>query len=215
MTRLRPLETDGRAVAVVVGRLTVARVPTDEARRLDIHAGCAWTVELAAALHGPAKRHAAEAHALRLLATRARTSRELRRRLTLAGHAEADARAVVDTLVEAGLINDEQLAELAADHLADRRGLSRRGIEIKLRQRGIEGSTAQRIAREVRSAEDDSSAARELAAARLRRLTRVDDPEAVRRRLAGYLLRRGFEHEDVARAVSEAWRRHRDQTDLD
>lgn len=215
VTRLRSVGSDGHAIAAVVGRTTVAKLRTTDALELGLEVGTPWTAELADRLWTKAKTYAARSHALRLVAARARTRADLIRRLKLAGHHETDAADAADALIEAGIVNDEAFADAAAGQLAERRGMSRRGIEMKLRQKGVPSDTARQASRAARSAETDTEAALAIASGRLQRMRSVDDEAVARRRLTGYLLRRGFDHDDAFRAVDAALRERRAQHDLE
>ena len=213
ITRLRAIGSEGQTIAVVVGRKTVAKLRASDADALGLAKGQLWTLRLADAVAIHARTHAARTHALRLVAARSRTASDLVRRLTRAGHAERDAREAAEALCSAGIINDVRFAEAAAATLADRRGMSRRGIELKLRAKGVPADTARRAASEARDAEDDTASARELAAKRLSRMTSIEDEAVAKRRLLGFLLRRGFDHDDAFAAVDAALRDRREALD--
>ncbi len=105
-------------------------------------------------------------------------------------------------LEAAGLVSDERYARLfVTDRLAIH-PLGRRRIVMELGRRGIGAEAAARAVDEVYQAGelDERSVAERLARRRAVRLKDVD-PAAARRRLAGYLARRGFAPEIVAEAV--------------
>ncbi|MEM8756466.1 MAG: RecX family transcriptional regulator [Planctomycetota bacterium] len=203
ITSIRMLQ-DGRTAAVTVSRRTVARVRAADLETLGIAPGMSWTDDLAATLYDAAKRHAAQTHALRLTAARARTSRDLVRRLTMAGHARPHAEAAAELLADAGIIDDNAFADAAASSLAARRDTSRRGIEQKLIAKGVDRPAASKAAAEHRDAETDADNAHHLAARRIGRMRSIDDPQATRRRVVAYLQRRGFGLDDALPAVDAA-----------
>ena len=83
----------------------------------------------------------ARAQAIRLLARRDHSRKELRAKLAARGHARAVIEDVVDALNASGLQSDRRFAE-AYVHSALNRGQGERKIRAGLAQRGIESSLA-------------------------------------------------------------------------
>jgi regulatory protein len=136
---------------------------------------------------------------LRWLDVAPRTRRQLADRLRLKGVEDTAAGRVLDRLQAAGLINDEAYARQWIKSKTRSGALGRRRIAAELARRGVPRDTAEEALAEEASA-DESEAVAELArrkAAAYRGLAR----DAARRRLAGFLSRRGFALEDVLRAV--------------
>ncbi|OUM93454.1 MAG: hypothetical protein BAA04_00085 [Firmicutes bacterium ZCTH02-B6] len=144
---------------------------------------------------------AAKAAALRLLAARARSAQELERRLLRRGFAPAVVAEVVAWCHGLGYLDDEQFAE---DWIRARVGRynGRRRIEHELREKGIPRDVVRRKLAELVSDEDELASCLELAR---RQYSRVGDlpPEVRRRRVSGFLLRRGFSPEAVQRALAQ------------
>lgn len=203
ISALRPVGTDGASVSIIVERKKVAKVDTTWAMDEGLHSEMPWTHELAARVHAAAKRHAAFAHAVRLTGVRQRSAYDLTRKLKLAGHDEPDARASVEKLQDLGIINDDTLAARLAEELARSGKHGARGIELKLRTRGIGSDLARSASREAIEESGDPDAVLTLARKRAAQLARFE-PDVARRRLYSFLLRRGFEHDQVRRAVDTA-----------
>lgn len=127
---------------------------------------------------------------LRALSQRARTRSELAALLTRKGVPDAASTRVLDRFTEVGLIDDAALAETFATAAHAERGLSRRAVAMKLRQRGVDEPV---VAQAVAGIDTDSewAAARALAQRRLRSLTGLDR-EVQTRRLVSLLARRGY-----------------------
>ncbi|RNC82168.1 MAG: RecX family transcriptional regulator [Phycisphaera sp.] len=202
VSALRPLGSNGSSVAIVVGRKKVATVDTGWAMDEGIRTDTPWTAELAARVHAAARQHAALAHAIRLTGARQRSSFDLTRRLKMAGHQEPDARAAVEKLADLGILCDDSLATRLAEELARAGRHGRRGIENKLRVKGFKPDLASKAARLAQEEEGDPDAAQTLAHKRARQLA-CYEPDVARRRLYGFLIRRGFDH-DEARNATEA-----------
>jgi len=148
-----------------------------------------------------ASEEAAHAAALWLLESRARTRLELRQRLERRGfEAEAIERAL-DRLTGVGLVDDEAFArDLAASRVEQ--GVDAPRIVVELKDRGIAPDLAVRIAGESAPPSDRAERCRELAEDRLSKLKRLR-PEVQYRRLAAYLVRRGYPGDVVENVVSE------------
>ncbi len=152
------------------------------------------------------RRAAAEVHALdralNMLAFRGRSSAELRRNLLRKGEPAQAVDLVIPRLVAAGLLNDAQYArQLARSKLLDK-GFSRHRLRAELFRRGVERRTAEVAIDEVLREEDfdEDTALERLARQQLPRLRAVD-PDTRRRRLYGYLARRGYASSAIRRVV--------------
>lgn len=203
ITAFRAVGEDGRVMAVHVGLRRVARVETDWLMSSGIHEGDPWTPAVADRLYGAAKQYAAYQHALHLTAAQQRSAFKLVQKLRHSGHDEPDARAAAERLVKLGLVRDDALAERLAEDLARSGKLGQRGIENKLRAKGIDPKLAKAAAESAAAEKVSPDAALTLARKRAPRLTDLA-PQVARRRLYGFLVRRGFEHDEAHRATETA-----------
>jgi regulatory protein len=156
--------------------------------------------------------------ALGLLAHRARTRQELAGKLRRKGFGRDRIHACLGRLEERGLLNDAAVAAaLVRDRLRHRpRGEAR--MVSELRSKGIEQAVAaETIARVFADEEvDDAALAREAASAWLGRQgaavqralgdLRSPDRDKARRRLYGYLARRGFRGDALTHAMDHVER---------
>jgi regulatory protein len=148
-----------------------------------------------------ASEEAAHSAALWLLESRARTRLELEQRLSRRGFEPDAIRRALDRLAAVGLVDDETFArELAASRVEQ--GVDAPRIVVELRDRGVDPDLAARIAGESAPQGDRAERCRELAQARLAKLQGLR-PEVQYRRLAAYLVRRGYPGEIVEPVVSE------------
>ncbi len=203
ITALKAADTEGRVMGVYVGKTRVARVETNWAMEVGLREGDEWTQELADKIYDAAKLYAAYQHALHLTTSRQRSAFKLVQKLKQSGHEAADAQAAAARLADLKLIDDEALAERLAEDLARSGKLGQRGIENKLRDKGIEASLAKRAAQAAASELANPDAALVLARKRAPRLLNLD-PKVARRRLYGFLVRRGFDHDEASRATETA-----------
>jgi regulatory protein len=158
---------------------------------------------LAARLQDASEDTAMYDRALNLLSFRARSSRELQRRLTEKGGSRERAERVIERLRLAGLVNDAEFArQLTRSKLAG--GASRRRVHQELFKRGVAREVADEAVAEVAEDEGvtDADSIERVARKKWRTLRDVDD-ETRRRRLYGFLARRGFNSDDVSRVVRQ------------
>ncbi|MEO0512575.1 MAG: regulatory protein RecX [Planctomycetota bacterium] len=193
---------DESRLAITVGGKHVAVIGVTDADVVSV--GMAWDATLAADVWLAAKTLAATRHALRLLGARDRSRSRLRLLLVQRGHERQAVDRAMGRLVDRGLIDDASLAERRSSTLAARGQHGKRGIEMKLRSMGIGTDTARAAAGEATEGVDERSSAVELAAKRASRFSDALPYDKARRRLYGFLVRRGFSHDDAAHAVERA-----------
>lgn len=159
--------------------------------------------ERLAELEGEDLRWKARDAALNLLSFRSRTAAELRDRLRRKEYAPEVVDACVADLVERGLVDDSSFAEsFVRDRVRLRPRGSRRLVQ-ELRAKGVDSDTAHAAIGEVMEREETTELelAREAAARWPRRAG--EDPQRARRRLFGFLSRRGFGGEVVRQVMDE------------
>ena len=147
----------------------------------------------------PAARERVKARALRLLARREHGVKELGGKLLKKADTDPDdVRAVVQELVDEGLLSDARYAEAVARDAVRLKPRARRHLVGELVGRGVPASLAGRSVDAAFADEqvDDDVLARRLAESYLPRI--ADRPADARwRRLAGFLQRRGFDNERI------------------
>lgn len=138
--------------------------------------------------------------ALRLLAGRDYSTASLRDRLARRGYCHDVAAGVVARLERDGLLNDRRYAErFVAQNRASGRFVGYR-LRQELRRRGISAELAAVVMADEPDAQPEVELARELVARRYAGFDPASADERERRRIAGFLQRRGFGSETV-RAV--------------
>jgi regulatory protein len=138
--------------------------------------------------------------ALRLLAVRARSRRELERRLLRIGFDREEIGEALDALEEVGLVDDERFAQAVVEHETSSRLSGRRAVMSKLMASGVDRATAEEA---LQDAGEDPARAEELAMRRAPRLAFLP-PEVAQRRLVDFLVRRGHSPSVAVRAAAEA-----------
>lgn len=142
-------------------------------------------------------------YALNLLAARAYTIRNLRRKLVQKGFDKVESDDAVDRLMERGYLDDARYAaEFARQRLVSS-GASVRRVEQQLIQRGIARDVAKAATAEAAEDEgfDPAVVLEKLAARKVASMAGLE-PVVMRRRLFGFLVRKGYDLDDVNRVVS-------------
>lgn len=140
--------------------------------------------------------------ALDMLEARARASAELRRLLIKKGEPQADVDAAIERLQAAGLLDDANFARQFTRSKVLGPGLSRRRLHQELTRRGLnrELSSDAIEAVFVEEGVDESATIERVARKKLRTLSKLD-VDTQRRRLYGFLARRGYDSDDIARTI--------------
>jgi regulatory protein len=141
-------------------------------------------------------------YALNLLAQRAYTVRNLRRKLTQKEFEPAEAEKALERLQANGLLDDHKFATEFARQRLVVAGASVRRVEQDLIRRGISPESAKAATRAVVDEEDLDFGDSLDRLARKKLATLGDlEPQIKRRRLFGFLARRGYELDDIKRTV--------------
>jgi SOS response regulatory protein OraA/RecX len=109
----------------------------------------------------------------------------------------------LDRLEAMGVIDDASLAATLAFTQHSRRGLGRSAIELDLKRRHIAPELIEDALADIAD-EDELERATELAVKRIGQLSSYDD-ETTRRRLHGFLARKGYESSVVRQAMDAAF----------
>jgi regulatory protein len=138
--------------------------------------------------------------ALGLLAVRARSRRELERRLLQAGFEAEEVGDVLERLERVGLVDDEAFARQVAEHAFGAKRSGRRSVVSSLTAAGVAPDI---IEATVSEAGDEDERAEALARSRASRFGAVDPAKAFSR-LTSLLVRRGYSPEVARQAARKA-----------
>lgn len=214
ITALTPHPKEPGRVSVEVDRVAVGTIATEGVARLGLSVGAAVDEPV---LHGIAEEGAALRtydRALRLLAARGRSIRELRRRLSIAGEPEHHIAAAVEKLQAMGVLDDAEYARQLARSQIVGRGYAPRRLKQELARRGVARDVADRAIDLVltedaapgsygaESGVDLSETIEKLAKKKLRGLASLD-PDTSNRRLYAFLARRGYDSDDIRRVLAK------------
>jgi regulatory protein len=134
--------------------------------------------------------------AYRYLTIRPRSCVEVERKLQDREFPPDIVSSVIDYLIKLGYLNDEQFARQWAASRVRSRGFGRRRLEQELRSKGVSSVTIKETLGALFEDAPEAEVARKEADKKLRTLTRFG-PEVRRRRLAGFLERKGFSSEII------------------
>ena len=142
-------------------------------------------------------------YALNLLSARPYATRALHRKLIQKEYTTADADDAIRRLVDNGLLNDEKFAEQYARSKMLSTGASKRRLTQDLYRKGIKGDVAAAAIGNVIADEEIDTAALIEQVAR-KKLTQLGDlePLVLRRRLFGFLARRGYDVDEIKAVVA-------------
>jgi regulatory protein len=186
---------------LMVDQQPVARLGIQAIETLRLRVGMEVDARLAGVIAEEATISRAYDRAMMMLAARGRASGELKRLLVRKGEDPRVAGVVVERLTAAGFLDDDAFARQFTRSKSTT-GISRRRIEQELSRKGVERGLATAAVADTFAEEHvDESAAIQLAAEKkLRTLGRLDDVTR-KRRLYGYLARRGFDADAIRETV--------------
>jgi len=111
--------------------------------------------------------------------------------------------AEVARLEAVGLLDDTALAENLVRSLQERKGLGRSGVTSELRRRGVDQAAISAALETDDDGDDEAARCLEIALKRASQLSSYDT-ETAKRRLSGFLMRRGYSGQVVSAAVNAA-----------
>ena len=150
---------------------------------------------------GPHHPRSCHERALGLLAVRARSRRELERRLLQAGFEADEVGDVLDRLERVGLVDDEAFARQVAEHAFRNKLAGRRAVTGKLAAAGVPPDLIASVVGGRGSGEEER--ALELAAGRAARMGSLEPAKAFQR-LTSLLVRRGYDADLARRTARKA-----------
>jgi regulatory protein len=143
---------------------------------------------------------AAYQKALGFLDYRPRSSTEVRKNLEKHGYETEVIEQVLERLGRSGLVNDDQFAQTWVDNRSEFRPRGRRMLSMELRQKGLGDEAIEAAISGLDEVELATQAARKYQ----RKLQGLPKPE-FRRKLAGFLARRGFGYDAIEPVLERVW----------
>jgi regulatory protein len=143
--------------------------------------------------------------ALGFLGYRPRSQAEVEAYLARRRSSPAATQSVITRLTAAGLVDDDAFARYWVENRESFRPRGRRALRFELRRKGVADAVVESAMSEI----DERESAYRAAQNRAKRLSSLDY-QVFRRRLGGFLQRRGFDYEIVKETVDRLWRELRD-----
>jgi regulatory protein len=181
---------------------TVATLSIDDIERLGLQTGTPVNDMLGGRIADAAATTHVYDRALLMLAARARSRQELERLLVKKGEDPAAVTRAAERLAEVGFLDDAAFARQFARAKAVGAKLSRRRIQQELGRRGVGRTMADRAVETVFEEEgiDESESIERVAEKKLRTMGTLDDATR-RRRLYGFLARRGYPSDAISKVM--------------
>jgi regulatory protein len=139
---------------------------------------------------------------LHFLQSRLHSRSELYRKLMRKEWGESVVETVLDELTRLGYVNDERFAKTKALSAVEHKHQGRRRAFMELIRSGVNGDVATRACNDIYGQTDSNAIVRELALKQAPRLSKLD-PVVAKRRLVGFLTRRGFDYDTIRPVIDE------------
>lgn len=140
--------------------------------------------------------------ALHFLSYRPRSITEVQERLTKAGFSENAIQNAVQRLIEAKLLGDHEFSRLWIENRTLSSPRSKRALEFELRKKGVDRETIQNALSDL----DDETPLAKAAAEKYSRRLKTLPFDLFRKKLGGFLARRGFNYGIIAEIVPVIWK---------
>lgn len=164
--------------------------------------------EKIAELRSQDAREVALQRALKYLDYRPRTEAEIRKHLSEKEVEEGIIDEVVKRLRRNNLVDDARFAENWVENRSEFRPRGKRALAYELRQRGIDRKAIDQVLEDV----DEDQLAYQAALKQYRKYRRFDWPD-FRKKMFGFLARRGFNYAASAEAIERVWKEKRGRDD--
>ena len=135
--------------------------------------------------------------ALNLITYRDHSKKELKEKLSRT-YSEETAEEIAEKMQEAGLVNDEEYARKYAEELLCKKHMSMRGIEFRLREKGISPEIIQTISKEL-----ECDPAAEIQQVLAKKYPSYLQDEKIKKRAIAALQRLGWSWSDIKNAMQE------------
>jgi regulatory protein len=200
ITAIKQQERDKERVNVFVDGDFAFALTAEMAYLEGLKIGEAITPERIAELQAKDEQSKATNSALLLLTSRPRSVKELRTRLKQKGYSEGAIDAAIAKVEGWHYVDDDAFARFWVENRGANRPRGRRLLEQELRQKGVDREIAQHAIEDAGL--DERADAIQLARAKMRSYANLDR-ETARRRLSGFLARKGYGYDVIKPALDE------------
>jgi regulatory protein len=197
ITRLVKAKTREKRVKIYLDGRYAFTLLTETILKEGLRTGQELTAAQVEALTGKDRFQRSLNTAVRLLGYRPRSEAEIRQHLQRHGFDEASTAETLAILKDRGLVDDVAFARFWIENRESFRPRSQRLAGLELRRKGLSDDIIRQVTGEI----DERESAYRAAQARMRHLATKDDDD-FRRRLGGYLARRGFGYEIIEQTIN-------------
>jgi regulatory protein len=200
ITKLEAQKRNPRRVSIYLDGSFALGMDDDLAGQLGLHQGQTLTPEELERIVRAEDKNRARNYALEFLGYRARSVREVRERLNRRGYPGEMVENIIEELQQSGLLDDEDFASRWARGRMNTKPLGERLLRQELRLKGVPEEIIERtLERTFREISQEELAVGMLRARQMR--SRGLDQAKAKRRMADFLLRRGFDRQTAWEAV--------------
>lgn len=210
ITRIKPLGRDPETVSIEIDGQFALILPSIIALELGLHAGGELDVAAVSELTTIAEAEQATSAALHFVAYRPRSEREVRDRLRRRGFTAEAVDTAISRMRGWRYIDDSAFAEFWVENRVEHAPRGRRKLEAELRTKGVEREVVNQAIEHAALHELEDALA--LARKRLSALREFDEATQ-RRRLSGYLARRGYDWPVVRSTLEQLYGADLDEID--
>jgi len=203
ITSLHPCKDDPARVTLFVNRRRLGRILLDTKADHQLKIDTPWTQDLADALNDELAQGNAYRAGIRILTKRAKSAKELARKLKEYGYEPNAIAWTVERLTELQVLDDENYARMVVRAQLARKPAGRRLLSGKLYEKGIDSSLIDLVLDEALEERDTMADARKLAQSAARSISDRHEPDVRKRRITARLARRGFDFDVIRKAVDE------------
>lgn len=165
-----------------------------------LHPGQELSAEKIAELQAQDDIEVALQRALNFLSYRPRSEKEVRQNLKKHNYDQAVIDEIIERLVRGRLVDDAYFAELWVENRSEFRPRGSRMLRVELRQKGV----PDRMIEQALSNLDELNLAIKAAQKKSHRFKNLEQDE-FRKKMYGFLARRGFHYEVIAEVVATIW----------
>ena len=146
--------------------------------------------------------------AMNFLSYRARSEQEVRQNLKKHEHADPVIEEILDRLRRGGLVDDQNFAEIWVENRSEFRPRGSQMLRGELRQKGIQDQVIADVLGQI----DESALALKAARKKARRFQSLEWQD-FRKKMNGFLARRGFHYGVISEVLPKVWEELTTQTD--
>jgi regulatory protein len=170
--------------------------------RFRLREGMSISAEMVAEIAVEEVRQECFDYAMKYLQARLHSGAELRRKLLRREYGDSVIDGVLADLLRMGYLDDARFAKSKALSAAEHKHHGRRRVFVELVKAGVKKEVAEAALDDVYEKSDSTAAALLLAEKRAPGLKKLQ-PAVARRRLAGMLMRRGFDYETIKPVIDQ------------